>query len=172
MLILFSTSLIGQTWKKYKYEDLAMVAYFPEEPSRTMQQVDSELGVLDMHMVMLQPSFSDDNALYGMIRSDYPESFFADADAELYDSVLEGSVEGAVTNVNGDLVSDENITFNGYPGRNIKIKIEGAYIYMRAILINHIMFINQVICETPNDGNDSIERFLESFEILRVKGDE
>ena len=169
LCILFSPLAIAQDWQKYKSEDLAFIANFPEEPTRTVQQIDTAVGKLDMHMIMYSPEGNDDNAVYSVIRSDYPESQFEDADDEYIKTVLDGAVEGAVNNVNGKLVFDNSITFNGYPGRNVKIEIQGGYIYIRTYLVENTMYITQVICITDNDKNTSIERFLKSFEIIKVK---
>lgn len=63
----------------------------------------------------------------------------------------------------------KKITLNGYPGREIKIQIDQGYIYMNAYLVENIMYISQVICEIGNDGNKSIKRFMDSFDIIKVK---
>jgi hypothetical protein len=159
----------SQDWTKYKAEDLAFVAYYPKEPERTVQKVSTEVGELDMHMIMYAPDSGDDNAAYSVIRSDYPEDQFTDADDEYNNTVLDGAVEGAVSNVQGKLVFDNKVKFNGYPGRSIKIEINGGFIYINAYLVVNSMFITQVICLTANDGNTAIERFLNSFEIIKTK---
>lgn len=162
-------SSYGQNWEKYKSEDLAFVAMYPETPERTVQKVSTAVGELDMHMIMYSPKSEDDNAVYSIIRSDYPKSQFVDADDDYNSDVLDGAVKGAVGNVNGELLFDKKVQFNGYPGRSIKIKIQGGYIYINAYLVENIMYITQVICLTNNDRNDSIDRFMDSFEILKVK---
>lgn len=167
-LLAFSNSF-AQNWEKYKAEDLAFVAMYPETPKRTVQKVSTAVGELDMHMIMYVPESGDDNAVYSIIRSDYPESQFENVDDEYNSGILDGAVEGAVSNVKGILVFDNKIKFNGYPGRSIKIKIEGGFIYINAYLVENVMFISQVICLTDKDENDSIKRFMDSFEILKVK---
>ncbi len=162
-------ALNAQNWEKYKAEDLAFVAYYPKEPERTVQKVSTAVGELDMHMVMHAPESGDDNAVYSVIRSDYPEDQFTNADDEYNATVLDGAVNGAVTNVQGKLVFDNKVKFNGFPGRSIKIEIQAGYIYINAYLVNNSMFITQVICLTANDGNASIERFLNSFELIKTK---
>ncbi|SHH58756.1 hypothetical protein DFQ05_0872 [Winogradskyella wandonensis] len=157
-------------WVKYKSEELAVTAIFPATPKESVQKVQTAVGSLDMHMVMYAPLMSgDDNAVYSLIRSDYPEEQFKDADQEKQSSILDGAVEGAVTNVNGTKLSDKKIKLNGYPGRSIKIQTESGYIYINAYLVENVMFITQVITMPSNDGNKSIRRFMDSFDILKVK---
>ncbi|MEY8870044.1 hypothetical protein [Meridianimaribacter flavus] len=165
---LLSIQAIAQDWQKYKSEDLAFIAYFPETPKRTVQQVETAVGTLDMHMVMCTPQ-QDDNVVYSTIKSDYPEEQFIDADDKYNTTVLDGAVKGAVSNVNGSLIFDKKITFNGYPGRDVKIEIQGGFIYIRVVLVTNSMYISQVICTPENDNNSKIERFLDGFEIIKVK---
>ena len=167
-LLSFSTAN-AQEWIKYKSEDLAFVANYPKEPERTVQKVSTAVGELDMYMIMYAPTSGDDNAIYSVIRSDYPEEQFEDADDEYNATVLDGAVEGAVANVQGSLIFDNIIAFNGYPGRNIKIGIDGGFIYINAYLVNNSMFITQVICLTDKDENKHIKRFMDSFELINVK---
>lgn len=171
-LFLVTTLIVNaQDWIDYKSEDLAFIAEFPGEPERTVQEVETAIGIIDMHMIMHSADSNDDNMVYSIIRSDYPEEEFEDADDEYNNSVLDGAVNGATTNVNGELSFDKKITHNGFPGRSIKIKISGAFIYMNAYLVNNTMFVVQVICLTDKDENEDIKRFMDSFDMLKVKED-
>jgi len=96
-------------------------------------------------------------------------AYYPKADTDYNSTVLDGAVEGAIKNVQGKLVFDNKIKYNGYPGRNIKIEINGGFIYINAYLVENSMYITQVICLTANDGNTDIERFLNSFEIIKTK---
>lgn len=167
--LLSFASLQAQDWKYYKYENLEFKASFPSAPKKSIQKVQTAVGELDMHVVMLAPTSGDDNTVYSVIRSDYPAEQFADADKEYNEKVLDGAVEGARVNVNGTLEFDKEITFNGFPARNIKIKINDGFIYINAVLSYNSMFITQVVCTTSNDNNPNIQKFLKSFEIIKTK---
>ena len=169
LFLICSSFTVAQDWIDYKSEDLAFIAEFPSEPTRTLEKVNTAVGELDMHMIMYAPTSGDDNAVYSVIKSDYPESQFKDADDEYNSKVLDGAVNGAVTNVNGKLLYDNKITFNGYPGRDFKVEISGAFLYIKAYLVNNTMYITQVICMSVNDKNTSIKRFFDSFDIIKVK---
>lgn len=163
------TTMHAQEWEKYRAEDLQFIAYYPKTPERTVQKVSTAVGELDMHMIMYSPKSGDDNAVYSVIRSDYPEDQFKDADDEYNATVLDGAVNGAVSNVQGKLVFDNVVKYNGYPGRSIKILMQGGFIYINAYLVENSMFITQVICLSNKDKNKSIQRFLNSFEIIKTK---
>lgn len=168
LLCLKVTVLMSQDWSRYKNEELSFIANFPKEPKQSIQKVETAVGTLDMHMITHTPFSGDNNAVYSIIRSDYPKEQFKDATKEYNNSVLDGAVKGAVTNVNGKLVFDNKINFNGYPGRDFKISISAGFIYLKAILVNHSMFIVQVICITANDENKNIIRFMDSFDIIKT----
>ncbi|GGI57517.1 hypothetical protein [Winogradskyella haliclonae] len=163
-------SSFSQNWERYKSEKFAFIVNFPSEPTESVQKVSTAIGELDMNMFMYQPTtLADDNAVYSVIRSEYPEEQFKDATDESNDNILDGAVNGAVNNVNGTLLYDKKTKHNGYPGRSIKIQISAGYLYINAYLVNNMMYITQVICLIDKDGNDSISRFLNSFDILKVK---
>ncbi|AGC77700.1 hypothetical protein LX97_02120 [Nonlabens dokdonensis] len=169
-ILLFTTLQVNaQEWEVYKNETLQFRADFPNTPKKTVEKVDTAVGTLDMHMVMYAPESGDDNAVYSIIRSDYPAEQFANATDEKIKSVLDGAVEGARSNLNGELVYDKSVKFNGYASRNVKIEIAGAFVYLNTTLVNNSMFITQVICMTDNDNNTSIKRFQDSFEIIKTK---
>ncbi|WP_156875587.1 hypothetical protein [Lacinutrix venerupis] len=169
LFVLCSTVAFSQDWINYKSEDLTFIAEFPSQPKRTLEIVDTAVGDLDMHMIMCTPPSGNDNLVYNVIRSDYPKSLFEDANAEFNNDTLDRAVDGAVNNVNGELLYSNKVTFNGFPGKNVKIKISGGFIYINAYLVNNTMFIAQVICLTENDKNESINRFFNSFDIIKVK---
>ena len=168
-LFICASTITAQDWEKYKSEELAFIAEFPGTPQKTVQQVQTAVGELDMHMVMYTPTSTDDNAVYSIIRSDYPEAQFENADEEYNEDVLNGAVKGAVSNVQGTLVYENKLKFNGYPSRDVKIQMTGGFIYIKAYLVENSMFITQVICTEDKEDNESIKRFQDSFDIINVK---
>jgi len=170
----FATSITVSAqsdWLDFKSVEFAFIAKFPDEPKKSVQEVSTAIGNIDMHMFMHQPTGADENVLYSVIRSDYPKEQFEDADNKYNNNVLDGAVNGAVTNVSGQLIFDNKISLNSYPGRNIKIEITEAFIYINTYLVENIMYITQVICMKDKDENKDIKRFMESFDIIKVKND-
>ncbi|MEM6720981.1 MAG: hypothetical protein AAF611_16745 [Bacteroidota bacterium] len=167
--VLCFTTVTAQQWEKYKAEDLQFVAYYPQTPRRTVQKVPIPSGELDMHLVMYSPKLGDDNAIYSVVRSDYPKSQFENADKEYNDKILANVVNVAVSNVQGRLIFENKIEFNGYPGRSIKVQAQGKFFYLNAYLVENTIFITQVVCMAEKDKNASIQRFLDSFEIIKTK---
>lgn len=169
ILLLNVTILMSQNWTRYKYQELAFIADFPKEPTKTVQKVPTAVGELDMHIIMCEADSGDENFLYSVIKSDYPKENFENPTEEYINNVLDGAVNGAVGNVKGELVFDNKIIFNGYNGRYFKIDVNYAFSHIKAVLVNNTMYIAQVICYTSKDNNTNINRFFDSFDIINIK---
>jgi len=162
-------TLCGQNWKKFKAEDLQFVAYYPQEPKRSVEKIPSATGEIDMHMVMYLPTTEDDNVLYSVVRSDYPKEQFENTNEAYNDSVLTTFINDSVEGAEGKVIYDNKIKFNGYQGRSVKVKMQGGLMYLNAYLVENTIFITQVVCLDDKDKNVSIQRFLNSFEIIKTK---
>ncbi len=160
-LFVCASTITAQDWEKYKSEELAFIAEFPGTPEKTVQQVQTAVGELDMHMV----TYSGNDFFYSIVRTEYPKEQFSDMSDDRIKSVL----DGAVTNVNGTLESDENITLNGYPGRKVKIKTNGMDMFMNAYLVDNKMYITQAIYMEGKVDTKSLNKFLDAFDIINVK---
>ena len=145
---------------------------FPQKPTFESQNVSTAVGAvaMDMYMLDLSASMSGDNLLYMIAYTAYPEGDYSDE--SMQQSMLDGSVSGAVSNVNGQLLSTENITFNGFKGRMAKISISnGAYIiWLKNILVDNKLYLLQVITDKSKDSSDnkSRQRFYDSFELIKT----
>ncbi|RNC86290.1 MAG: hypothetical protein ED556_08325 [Winogradskyella sp.] len=172
---LLTLSLNAQDWVTVKDIDLGYRLDFPTTATKDNKDVPTAKGNVVMHTYTAYPAAGDDNILYMSSFSEYPESFFPEGlkTQEQIDTVLEGAVNGAVTNVNGTLLSKKDIVFNGYPGRHFKIEVDQAgstYILtMWNILVDYRMYIVQTIALKGSEENDNFKKFLDSFELIKVK---
>ena len=73
-------------------------------------------GKIDFHVFSGQQG----HAAYSVSYSDYPEAFGKKGDPE---KMLDGGRSGAVSSVNGKLICETKITFEGNPGRELLIDI-------------------------------------------------
>ncbi len=171
LLFVFSLSAsiaFGQDWSRFKSEEFSFIVDFPSAPKKSVQKVPTAIGDVDMNM-FISGEGNTNNYLYSVISSSYPKESFEKATADYNDSVLDGAVNGAVSNVKGELLFDNKVTFNGYPGRSFKIDITDNFLYINAYLVGNTMMICQVVCSKPNDGNEDIKRFFDSFDIINTK---
>nr|WP_321223448.1 hypothetical protein [uncultured Psychroserpens sp.] len=163
---LISSSLFAQEWVNYKNEDLKFSVEFPAEPKVQDQEVPTAIGNLTMNMFMVEQAAnaSAKNLVYMVIHSEYPLDP-EEIDTDTAQNMLDGSVDGAVNNVGGKLISNEKITKEGVPGRQAKIEVRGSYLYLNIFLKVNILYAVQTICTEDADGNSDIKKFLNSLKL-------
>jgi len=149
------------------FEDGNCKILFPKAPDDQTQTTNTAIGPLKMyiHMYEVPDGAADDNFLYGIIETEYPDSLINSNKKELLDKFFRNSIDGAVQNVNGKLLTETKIQLDGFPGREFRIDFKDglAVITMRAYLAGHIMYFLQTITPTKKDHNKSIGRFMDSF---------
>jgi len=157
-------------WQVFESKENGFIILFPHEPEVHPQIVNTEAGelTLDVYLHEVNDQYIDDNLVYSVICTEYPASIFQNATEETFKVFFRNSVDGAVNNVHGALLSELIIQYDGYPGREIKIDFrEGlAVITMRMYLVGNRMYIIQTITETNKDFNTSIGRFMDSFKLI------
>jgi hypothetical protein len=155
-------------WQMYEVGDFK--AKFPSKPTYETQVVNSAVGNLTMHIHTYQDTTGklDDNIVYGIITTEYPDSIIDSNNPELLANMYRSAIDGAVANVNGKLLSETSITLAGkHGGKEVKVDYgEGmAIIRMRLFIVKNKMYILQVITLTEKDNNASINEFLNSFQL-------
>lgn len=155
-------------WEMYEVADFK--AKFPSKPNYETQVVNSAVGNLTMHIHMLDASSSgtDENLVYGIITTEYPDSIIDTNNPELLADMYRSAIDGAVANVKGKLLSETSITLAGkHGGKEVKVDYgEGmAFIKMRLFIIKNKMYILQTITLAEKDNNASINEFLNSFQL-------
>ena len=142
---------------------------FPAAPEHSTQSVPSEIGDLKMEIDIFDASKTkgDDNMVYGLVTSEYPDSLIDSDNKEILPTFFRNSTDGAVTNVKGKLLSENEISIGGFPGYEIRIDFqEGlAVITMRSYLVHNKMYVLQVISETAKEKNRSADKFFNSFKL-------
>jgi hypothetical protein len=157
-------------WHAIESSDNGFRIHFPQEPEVNPRIVNTGIGelTLDVYMYEVNDQSKDDNLVYSVICTEYPASIFQNATEETLKVFFRNSVDGAVNNVHGALLSELIIQYDGHLGREIKIDFrEGlAIITMRMYLIGNKMYMIQTITETNKDFNTSISRFMDSFRLI------
>lgn len=120
-------------------------------------------------MVDVSKNEKDENLTYGVITTEYPDTIIHSDKKELLPVFFRGSVDGAVKNVQGKLLTEKDITLDGFPGKEIDIDYRNglAVIKMRSYLVKNKMFILQTITKTEKFPNKSLERFMSSFSLKK-----
>lgn len=174
-VILFMTILyIGfsnsDKWILFESIKYGFKIEFPREPTAKTQSVNTEIGFLKLNFFIYDASNNkkEDNLVYGVITSEYPDTLINSSKTEILDEFFRNSIAGAVNNVHGKLLSEKVITISEYPGREIRVDFQNgkAVITSRIFLVENRMYMIQTISKTNKDFNNSIYRFLDSFELI------
>jgi len=171
IFLLLALVLHSQEWDTYKNLKFGFRVDFPGDTKTITKQVPVGDQSFEMNMFYIENpnEKSISNLLYAIAHVAYSKEEYSNDDSERDEIVLNSAVNGAVNNVNGKLLTNENVVLNGFPGKQAKVEILGSYIYIKLVLVKHELYIAQVICTTEKDNNDDIGRFLESFDIIKTK---
>lgn len=135
----------------------------PGEPEKITQTVSHAAGELDFTM------FSAGSKEVGFVvgYSDYPEEIIYSTDPK---TLLDGARDGAVTNVQGELLNEKVLDVYGSPAREIEVNVQDKGILTaRLILVDRRFY--QVMTMFPPDEQDinMMMDFFDSFTINAAK---
>ncbi len=156
-------------WITFKSPDNDYTITFPSEPTPNHQVVDSDEGELYIKFYLYEaPNYDlEDNLVYSVASVEYPESMIEEASEDDFKEFFRNSVDGAVQNVNGTLLSETVIEFKKYPGRDIKIDFQNglAILRMKSFLVEKKLYMIQTMTFTNKDDNPLIDQFMDSFTL-------
>jgi hypothetical protein len=170
LVLVICCSFAGSEWITIEKKNIGFKISFPRMPEETTKDVDTEIGKLKMHILLCdQSKRNDDNQLYGLIYSDYPDNVISSNSWEsMIDTFFNNAIRGAAANMNGEVLNVVKATYKTYPGRQIKISFAGGQgiMHMKMFLVKSRMYIMEAGCEKSKDNNPAIEEFFKSFELF------
>lgn len=168
-LIVTSSFAQAEKWSLFKEEGFEIL--FPAKPKFNSQTTNSAIGplVINMYMSETPDQAQDENLVYSVMTTVYPDSLVSSDKKEQLPAFFRGAIDGGVENVKGKLLSEEEIETQGYPGRKIKISFsENNYIIsMYAYLVKNKMFMLQVVAAAKKENHKSARQFFESFKLSK-----
>lgn len=158
-------------WVKFTSEKGAFSVQLPGQPEESEQAVKTDIGELSLRIFSYETDKNDvdNNIVYMIMSTDYPESSGISSDAkERIPTMFRNAVDGGVKNVNGKLLSEKDITLKGFPGRQYKLAFqEGEGIISgRFYLVKNRMYMVQAIVMKAKENDPSVLKFLNSFSVL------
>jgi len=165
--ICYWTPVFAQNGSVIHYEAKTYKISFPGEPKKMTQNVPSEVGQLNMIIAMYEPQANDDNHIYMIAETDYPDSSIHSDKTEMLDKFFRGAIDGALKNLNSDLIKEVPGHVGKYPSRSIEIDYKKglAVIKMELILCKSKLISIQTITATKKFSNPSVDKFFASFEL-------
>ena len=175
--LLFALFLLGafaftksDKWYQFKSKPFGFKIDFPEKPTEQTRTVNTEAGEgkLTIYMFDASKAKADDNLVYMIVCGENPDSTINSDNKDL-SGYFKKSVEGAVNGVHGKLLVETVISLDGFPGREIRVDFKDglAVIKMRMYLIHNKLYMLETITETSQDFNKSINKFMDSFKLIK-----
>lgn len=161
IVIIFITGCVEKEWEEFRDEDGKFSVMLPGNPEKTTTQINTEIGVIDLNMFM----YEDYNAVYMVAYSDFP---LGHIESKGVQQLLDDARDGAVRDINGELINEKITEINGYPGRSLLIKAEEEELMARdnLYIVENRMY--QIVIVYPLDKNVDFEmdKFISSFKIF------
>ncbi|MEL6923477.1 MAG: hypothetical protein AAFO94_05460 [Bacteroidota bacterium] len=170
-LIFFSFGAFAQmspdeSWVTNEYDAFRIDT--PDSVGYTPQKIPTELGAVDFHVYYVQAKLNDDpNQIYTYGYADYPPNVVHSDSSSLVQTFMDGSSQGAVQNLGGTLISQHDIEFMGFPGREFEVQTQDGItlVHFKILLVRNRFYILQVITIAEEKKNPRLFHFLDSFQL-------
>jgi serine/threonine-protein kinase len=157
---LFSSITAPAAWQEFSSAEGSFAVLMPGTPSYEKQSNGTALGPIDMHMFTLNIKR---DAAYVIMYSDYPE-IVTRANP---DDLLDGGRNGALASSKGKLVSEQNMSLDGFPGREIVIEVPGeGLMRVRMFLVRQQLFQIMAVGTKEKIDHEDTAKYLTSFRLL------
>jgi len=144
--------------------------YFPHQPTDQTGTVNTAKGDLkvNIYSYKVAASAKDENLAYALTVTEYPDSVVLSQNQEQTDAFFSASISGMLNNFHGKLVGESKTTIQGFPGRQVKLNLQhgGAIMNIHLFLVKNRMYMLETITKADKAPNNSIKRFMSSFEII------
>src|SRR5215813_10703974 len=156
--------ILVEAWEEFKNEAGNFAVMMPGKPLEMSQTVESEIGKIPIYTFTAPGG----TLTYIVMYAEYPISIDT---SEAAKTSLDNARDLLLSRRNGKLISEADISFGKYPGRELKVKIDGGALRSRTYIVNHRMYI--VMAMTPGDDTSKqldskkVDDFLGSFKFLR-----
>ena len=155
-----SSSPAPAVWQEFTSAEGSFAIQMPGTPSYEKKNTSTAVGPIDMHLFSLDLA---KDAVYIVMYSDYPD-VVAQAPA---DKVLDGGRDGALANVKGKLVGEQNMSLDGFPGREFTIEIPGkGMMKLRTYLVRQRLYQIMAVGTNARIDSEDTVKYLTSFRLL------
>jgi len=163
------TAPVNYAWQEHSSQDMSYTVQMPARPVESVQDLHTPTGPLPMHVSMV--SMGPQEA-YMAAYIDYPENF-KNLSNDSNDTLLEGAVQGGLSNSHATLVSKKRIAIDGYPGVEIEMMIPDGEVRGGGRAFSRIYWVAPRVYILVGGGPDSKEvkqaatKFLDSFKLKK-----
>ena len=147
-------------WIEFSSQEGKFTARFPSAPNKEVTQAPSPIGPIDSVIFAAQLG----EAMFGVTYADYPEKILKDFKL---DAGLDGARNGAINNIGGKLVKEEQITFAGHKARAFEATAtaDGMKLRYESRLFFASPRLYQLIVVSREEETVPSQRFFDSFQL-------
>jgi hypothetical protein len=166
LLLAISSAFMAADWTNF--ENTYYRILFPALPKTDTTRAPSQAGNLLVysHIYQSPENTSDSNLAYGITEISYPAAMAkASTEPGFEKGFFRGAIDAAVKAINGKLLTEKEIKFQGYPGRDVLVDYgQGlALVKMRIVFAKNRSYAVQTISLTGKENNANADRFFASF---------
>lgn len=175
---LFFVNLAGNAqsnpvWKDYTSIEGMFKVQVPGTMFHKSDTVETKIGPLIYHTHFCQEKLEEgaENFIYMVSYVDYPATAVHSDSTELIPDFFEATMDQAAFSIAGDLVYDNPITVQSFPGYiwRINYNQDTGVIKTKAILVNNRYYAIQAVTIKELALNPAVDQFLDSFKIIPPK---
>ncbi len=152
-------------WTEFTSTEGRFSVWMPGAPNQQTQPVTTDSGSIDLIVFTAE----DRSGGYAVMYSDFPGGVSpANANA-----VLETTMQGGVSNMQGTLLRQSNITLRGYAGREIQVDVPAqnsqpaSLLTARYYLVDNRLYQLLVITHKDQPTSDALRKFFDSFNLIK-----
>jgi hypothetical protein len=147
-------------WSEFTTREGGFSVLLPGVPASETRTLNIPSGPVDLHMFGVE----QDGFAYMASYNDYPDELVNQRPAA---TMLDGARDGAVANVQGELLGESLLTIDGHPGREIKVAASGGQLMMvaRIYLVGNRLYQAAVVTDKENALSGNVVKFLDSFRL-------
>lgn len=163
---LFVSAFTGHSDFEVKQKGFSIV--FPAKPMEYESQMDSDVKVVLKSLMYKADPATNDNLYYSFSYVDYPSSYVhSSTTPDMLEEFFRISINRAVSNVGGRLLSEESIKLDGFPGKYTVVEYGGGkgFIHAKSYLARSTYYILSVISARDKKQNGAMKDFFDSFEL-------
>ena len=176
--ILFALFLLGtfafttsDEWYLYESKTYSFKVEYPGKPTEKVKVLNTAEGDLNLNLFEYVTPKTETESAVAYIASyiEYPIEAVNSDNKEKLKQFYRKMVDGVVTKVSGKLMKETIISLEGFEGVEARIEMkEGLeFVKLRVYLIHNKMYMVETVTETKNETNKSINRFMNSFRLIK-----
>jgi hypothetical protein len=166
LVILYGVFSIGRKfsrqseWQKYTSNDGSYSILFPISPTEIVLPTNTSFGQIDTYHARLD----FDDFVYEVSFNDLPATVVQSTSP---DSLLDSTRDYIIDNINGSLLSEKDISLQGYSGKEMTIKIKStkypSLIATRIYLVGTRMYAIYFAPLAEQESDFNSQKFFNSF---------